>query len=80
MGGIDWSGTAIGLFVGGSIPTVFLIVTIIFVISVICTITSFREVPLSLMERDEMMRPITQEMIDKVKQTIDNKVFYIKEV
>lgn len=32
------------------------------------------------MERDEMMRPITQEMIDKVKQTIDNKVFYIKEV
>ncbi|ALC43612.1 CG41087, partial [Drosophila busckii] len=46
IGGIDWEHTQIGNFLGGNIPTVFSLVTIIFVVCYFITVLTFREIPL----------------------------------
>ena len=53
LGGINWDATAIGVMLGGHLHATFTLITIIFVICVSCTITSFKEIPLELLERDE---------------------------
>lgn len=53
LGGINWDATAIGVMLGGHLHATFTLITIIFVICVFCTITSFKEIPLELLERDE---------------------------
>lgn len=53
LGGINWDATAIGIALGGHLHATFTLITIIFVICVSCTITSFKEIPLELLERDE---------------------------
>jgi solute carrier family 45, member 1/2/4 len=80
LGGIDWSGTQIGDLFGGNIKTVFAIVTIIFVISTIISLTSFREIPLPLMEKDEMLRPITHADLVLEKERITKAHFSVKNV
>lgn len=50
--------------------TVFALVTVIFIISMLTTITSFREIPLKLLESDEMMRPVTQVAVKKEKERL----------
>lgn len=60
---VDWSSLSFGQFMGGNITTVFIICTIAFVGCVITTVTSFREIPLPLMEVDELLRPVTQSAV-----------------
>lgn len=50
MGGINWDVTSIGEMLGGHVRAVFTLITIIFVICVTYTITSFKEMPLELLE------------------------------
>lgn len=65
LGGINWNDTKLGDFFGGNIKTVFTIVTIIFVITVILSNTSFREVPLPTMMKDANLRPVNSKDIKK---------------
>ncbi|XP_026674802.1 proton-associated sugar transporter A isoform X2 [Ceratina calcarata] len=53
LGGINWDATAIGVALGGHLHATFTLITIIFVVCVSCTLTSFKEIPLELLERDE---------------------------
>lgn len=50
LGGIDWEGTFIGELFGGHVRAVFSLITVIFIICVSITITSFAEIPLPLLE------------------------------
>ncbi|XP_055615675.1 proton-associated sugar transporter A [Toxorhynchites rutilus septentrionalis] len=52
LGGIDWDETAIGKAFGGHVRAVFSLITIIFIICVLCTITSFNEIPLWILEQE----------------------------
>ncbi|XP_063701955.1 proton-associated sugar transporter A-like isoform X2 [Culicoides brevitarsis] len=70
LGGVNWEATFIGVFFGGNIKTVFALVTIIFLVGMTITVTSFREIPLPLMEKDELLRPITQVAITKAKDKV----------
>ena len=53
LGGINWDATALGVMLGGHLHATFTLITIIFIICVSCTITSFKEIPLQLLESDE---------------------------
>ncbi|CAH0554062.1 unnamed protein product [Brassicogethes aeneus] len=50
LGGINWDETAIGIYLGGHVKAVFTLITIIFIVCVSYTITSFKEMPLYLFE------------------------------
>ncbi|XP_057662980.1 proton-associated sugar transporter A [Diorhabda carinulata] len=50
LGGINWDVTFIGELLGGHVRAVFTLITFIFVICVGYTITSFKEIPLTLLE------------------------------
>lgn len=50
LGGIDWDSTSIGQALGGHVRAVFTLVTFIFIFCISVTISSFPEVPLSLLE------------------------------
>lgn len=50
LGGINWDATRIGVALGGHVRAVFTLITFIFVFCVSATITSFREVPLGMLE------------------------------
>ena len=65
---------------GGNIPTVFGLVTIIFVVCYIVTITTFREIPLKLIEKDDMLKPLSDAAIKKELKKANSNVFYIAEV
>lgn len=67
LGGVDWESIYIGHFFGGNIKTVFALVTIIFLVGLTVTITSFREIPLPIMEQDEKLRPITCTAVNKAR-------------
>lgn len=69
-----------GSFLGGNIPTVFGIVTIIFVVCYFITVTTFREIPLALIEKDELLRPLSDAAIKKELKKCNSKVFYIDQV
>ena len=47
MGGIDWESTGFGSALGGHVRVVFTLVLVLYIISVVLTITSFKEIPLS---------------------------------
>ncbi|XP_055905348.1 proton-associated sugar transporter A [Eupeodes corollae] len=79
IGGIDWESTRIGSFMGGNIPTVFMLVTVCFLLCYLVTITSFREIPLPLMEKDELLKPLSAGAITKETSKNNNQIFYIKE-
>ena len=50
LGGINWDATRIGVALGGHVRAVFTFITVIFVFCVAATITSFREIPLAMLE------------------------------
>ncbi|KAL1132241.1 hypothetical protein AAG570_010198 [Ranatra chinensis] len=54
MGGFNWDATWLGEVLGGHVKAVFSLITFIFVICVICTVTSFKEVPLDVIECDAL--------------------------
>lgn len=53
LGGINWDATSLGIMLGGHLHATFTLITIIFVICVFCTITSFKEIPLEILEKDQ---------------------------
>ncbi|KAI4458988.1 sugar transporter [Holotrichia oblita] len=55
LGGINWDVTRIGVMLGGHVRAVFTLITIIFVICVSYTVTSFKEIPLNLLEISDSM-------------------------
>ncbi|KAH8366170.1 hypothetical protein KR093_009914 [Drosophila rubida] len=79
IGGIDWETTQIGAVLGGNIPTVFSLVTIIFVVCYLITVTTFREIPLQLIEGDELLRPLSEAAIKKELKKNNNAIYYIQE-
>ncbi|KAG5680635.1 hypothetical protein PVAND_010129 [Polypedilum vanderplanki] len=70
LGAVDWNKTIFANLIGDNIKTVFALVTIIFIICMLTTITSFREIPLKLLESDEMLRPVTQFAVKKEKEKL----------
>lgn len=70
LGAINWDQTIFANIIGDNIKTVFTLVTLIFFCTMLFTITSFREIPLRLMESDEMLRPVTQIAIKKEKERL----------
>lgn len=78
-GAINWKDTALGQFLGGNIITVFTIVLAVFLICLLTTITSFREIPLSLMEKDELLKPVTQISCRKENERVKGAIFTLKE-
>uniref|UniRef100_A0A1I8P970 Major facilitator superfamily associated domain-containing protein n=1 Tax=Stomoxys calcitrans TaxID=35570 RepID=A0A1I8P970_STOCA len=79
IGAIDWESTNIGSFLGGNIPTVFALVTIIFFFCYLTTVTTFREIPLKLIENDDLLRPLSAKAIKKELQKKNSNVYYIQE-
>lgn len=79
LGGIDWEQTFIGELIGSNVKTVFTIVTVLFLISCAITMFSFREIPLPLMEEDELLRPLSRAIV-KEELARNQSVFIIKEV
>ncbi|XP_075166672.1 solute carrier family 45 member 1 [Haematobia irritans] len=79
IGGIDWESTHLGSFLGGNIQTVFTLVTVIFFFCFLLTVTTFREIPLKLIEKDELLRPLSAKAIKKELQKDNSNVFYIQE-
>lgn len=70
LGAIDWDKTIFANLIGDNIKTVFALVTVLFICTMLCTITSFREVPLKMMESDEMLKPVTQMAVKKEKEKL----------
>ncbi|XP_054015604.1 proton-associated sugar transporter A [Hylaeus anthracinus] len=68
LGGINWDATAIGVMLGGHLHATFTLITIIFIICVFCTITSFKEIPLELLERDEYQQLHEQMLANEGKE------------
>lgn len=56
LGGINWNDTFIGELLGGHVRAVFTLVTILFIVCVSATITSFREMPLWKLEAQTAAR------------------------
>ncbi|XP_018575326.1 proton-associated sugar transporter A [Anoplophora glabripennis] len=52
LGGINWDATVLGNLLGGHVRAVFTVITVLFVICVIYTVTSFAEVPLLKLNSD----------------------------
>uniref|UniRef100_A0A182NAG7 Major facilitator superfamily associated domain-containing protein n=1 Tax=Anopheles dirus TaxID=7168 RepID=A0A182NAG7_9DIPT len=52
LGGIDWDNTALGIVLGGHVRAVFSLITVIFIVCVLCTVTSFGEIPLWILEEE----------------------------
>lgn len=70
LGAIDWNNTVFSNLIGDNIKTVFTIVTILFVVALLLTITSFREIPLKLMDEDDMLKPVTHIAVKKEKERL----------
>ncbi|CAG4918935.1 unnamed protein product [Colias eurytheme] len=56
LGGINWDETSLGDFFGGHVRAVFSLITIIFIVCVSATITSFKEIPLDELHQYEEFR------------------------
>lgn len=80
LGAINWEETAVGQFMGGNVKTVFSIVIVTLIATCIITLTSFREVPLPLMEKDTMLRTISYTEIHQAKYKNNNTILTLKEV
>ncbi|XP_022909420.1 membrane-associated transporter protein [Onthophagus taurus] len=59
LGGINWDATKLGILLGGHVKAVFTLITGIFLVCVAYTVTSFKEIPLNLLEfYDEMQEDV----------------------
>lgn len=75
LGGINWDATKLGVMLGGHVRAVFTLITFIFIICVGVTVTSFREIPLAMLEsfaiiNDEEKRGATYGTMDG--EEVDN--------
>jgi solute carrier family 45 protein 1/2/4 len=55
LGAINWDVTALGAILGGHVRAVFTLITFIFTICVAITVTSFKEIPLHLLESQKQV-------------------------
>ncbi|KAJ8727438.1 hypothetical protein PYW07_001557 [Mythimna separata] len=69
LGGINWDGTRLGEIFGGHVRAVFSLITIIFVVCVSATITSFTEIPLLELEEQEEFR--RQAETQRIQESFD---------
>lgn len=76
FGAINWESTVFSNMLGDNIQTLFCLVTLVYIATVIVTVASFREIPLKLIESDSMLQPITQATIENEMRT---KIFTINE-
>lgn len=67
IGAINWNAISLGNILGSNENTVFGIVLFIFSVSAIVTLTSFREIPLTLLETNEILQPLSQVGLEKFK-------------
>ncbi|XP_012266479.1 proton-associated sugar transporter A [Athalia rosae] len=74
LGGINWDATTLGVMLGGHLHATFTFITIIFVICVFCTITSFKEIPLELLERDQYQQFHDHKMSESKKTGESDKI------
>ncbi|KAK6621015.1 hypothetical protein RUM43_011318 [Polyplax serrata] len=51
LGGVNWDATTIGQTLGGHVRTVFTFTTVLFLVCIIFTVTSFKEIPLNLLQK-----------------------------
>ncbi|KAL5285366.1 hypothetical protein ACFFRR_007219 [Megaselia abdita] len=63
FGAIDWMATPFGSIMGDNIPTAFMMIAVVFLLTVIISITSFREIPLPLIEKDELLKPVNESAV-----------------
>uniref|UniRef100_A0A1B6HCC0 Proton-associated sugar transporter A n=2 Tax=Homalodisca liturata TaxID=320908 RepID=A0A1B6HCC0_9HEMI len=56
LGGINWDNTFIGEMLGGHVRAVFTLITYIFIVCVAYTVTSFKEIPLDLVENSDYLK------------------------
>uniref|UniRef100_A0A182MIY6 Uncharacterized protein n=1 Tax=Anopheles culicifacies TaxID=139723 RepID=A0A182MIY6_9DIPT len=66
LGAIDWSQTNLDIL-GSNEATVFMFVFIVLGIGLLITLTSYREVPLPLLESDPLLRPINSNAFEAEK-------------
>ncbi|XP_050090212.1 solute carrier family 45 member 4-like [Anopheles aquasalis] len=64
IGAIDWNALPLGIGSVNNETIVFLTTWIVFVVCLVSTLTSYREIPLPVMEKDAMLRPVTHHEID----------------
>lgn len=69
FGAINWESTIFSSMLGDNIQILFCLVTLVYIATVIVTVTSFREIPLKLIEGDSMLQPITQATIKNEMKT-----------
>ncbi|KAJ8668362.1 hypothetical protein QAD02_010025, partial [Eretmocerus hayati] len=74
LGGINWDATAIGVALGGHLHATFTLITIIFVICVASTLTSFKEIPLDFLESPECQQQLTEKLEELRKEGEMNKI------
>lgn len=67
LGAIDWQQNNFGTLMGSNEASVFLVVVLVMLVGLVTTMSSFREVPLPLLEKDPQLRPITQAMFEAEK-------------
>ncbi|KAM3967239.1 loss of visual transmission [Aphomia sociella] len=60
LGGINWDETRLGDFFGGHVRAVFSLITIIFIVCVSATVTSFKEIPLDQLNEQDEFRKLAQ--------------------
>ncbi|XP_055532662.1 proton-associated sugar transporter A-like [Wyeomyia smithii] len=68
LGAIDWLQTDLGSLMGSNEATVFATVVVVLAVGLIVSLTSFREVSLPRMEKDELLRPITKTRFETEKR------------
>ncbi|KAL6260325.1 hypothetical protein P5V15_007856 [Pogonomyrmex californicus] len=73
LGGINWDVTSLGVLLGGHLHATFTLITIIFLICVICTVTSFKEIPLELLERDQYRQVDESKATEEIQRVEDER-------
>lgn len=72
LGGINWDVTSIGILLGGHVRAVFTLITFIFILCVLCTVTSFKEIPLPMLE-GEIITPHDFLKDEEAEEEVTNK-------
>lgn len=67
LGAIDWQQTEVGSLLGTNEATVFAGVVIVLVVTLVITLTSYREIPLPLLQKDPLLQTVTEKKFEAEK-------------
>jgi solute carrier family 45, member 1/2/4 len=73
MGGINWDIYSIGIALGGHVRAVFTLITFIFIFCVAATITSFREIPLGMLDAVSQIEDDKEEIAKSSYGTMEDE-------